>query len=153
MLAIGQRAPEFTLDRLDGGVCTLSGVLAAGPAVLVFFKASCPTCQLALPFLDRLRGGGLQIFAVSQDDEARTREFLRLFPVKLPVLLDRPGEGYTASCAFGIRFVPTLFVIERDGTVSQACEAFDRGAYEDVARRAGRTMFEPGEAVPLYKPG
>lgn len=153
MLATGQKAPDLQLERLEGGVCTLGEILAEGAAALVFFKAGCPTCQLALPFLDRLRGGRLQVFAVSQDDEARTREFLRLFPVKLPVLLDRAARGYPASNACGIRYVPTLFVIEPDGTVAQACEAFDRNFYEDLARRAGRTMFEPGERVPQYQPG
>ncbi|MBN1976296.1 MAG: hypothetical protein JW918_02745 [Anaerolineae bacterium] len=31
-------APDFTLDRLDGGAFTLSEQLAQGPVVLVFFQ-------------------------------------------------------------------------------------------------------------------
>lgn len=153
MLKEGQRAPDFELEQLGGGRVSLRGILAQGPAALVFFKASCPTCQLALPFLDRLRDSALPVYAVSQDDAARTRESLRLFPVKLPMLLDAAAAGYPASNAFGIEHVPSLFVIEQDGTISETCEVFDRRVYEELGRRAGRTIFEPGESVPLYQPG
>ncbi len=151
MIQAGQQAPGFSLARLDNA--TLAHLLEAGPLALVFFKASCPTCQLALPFLDRLSGSALRVFAVSQDDAARTREFLRLFPLQMPVLLDPASAGYPASNAYGIQYVPSLFVIERDGTVSAVCEAFDRRAYESLGLRAGKPLFSPGESVPLYKPG
>ncbi|MGQ9916074.1 MAG: TlpA family protein disulfide reductase [Bryobacteraceae bacterium] len=153
MIQAGQQAPDFTLELLDGSYAALAQLLDAGPAAIVFFKAGCPTCQLALPFLDRLTGSPLRVYAISQDDAARTREFLRQFPLKMPVLLDAASAGYPASNAYGIRYVPTLFVIESGGKVSTVCEAFDRGAYESLGRRAGRTLFESGEAVPLYKPG
>lgn len=153
MLKAGRTAPDFMLERLEGGRVSLREILAEGPAAVVFFKAGCPTCQLALPFLDRLRGGSLPIYAVSQDNAARTREFLRLFPVRLPVLLDAAAEGYPASNAYGIEHVPSLFVIEAGRTISETCEAFDRRVYDGLARRAGKAMFAPGEPVPMYKPG
>lgn len=153
MLKAGQRAPDFVLERLEGGRVSLREILEQGPAAIVFFKASCPTCQLALPYLDRVRDGALPIYAVSQDDAARTREFLRLFPVGLPVLLDAAAKGYPASNAYRIEYVPSLFVIEADGTISETCEVFDRRVYERLAQRAGRVMFAPDESVPLYKPG
>jgi peroxiredoxin len=153
MLKEGQKAPDCELEQLGGGRVSLREILEQGPAAIVFFKVSCPTCQLALPFLDRLRDSALPVYAVSQDDAARTREFLRLFPVKLPMLLDSAAAGYPASNAFGIEYVPSLFVIEQDGTVTETCEVFDRRAYEELGRRAGRAIFEPGESVPLYQPG
>jgi peroxiredoxin len=153
MIQAGQQAPDFTLELLDGGHITLAHLLETGPLALVFFKASCPTCQLALPFLDRLAGGALHVYAVSQDDAARTREFLRIFPLKMPVLLDPASAGYPASNSYGIQYVPSLFVIEPDGLISAVCEAFDRRAYEALGLRAGMPLFQPGEPVPLYKPG
>lgn len=132
---------------------SLGRILEQGPAAIVFFKAGCPTCQLALPYLDRLRGGSLPVYAISQDDGARTREFLRLFPLELPVLLDAAAAGYPASNAYGIEHVPSLFVIDADGTIAEVCEVFDRRLYEELGRRAGRMMFQPDESAPLYKPG
>ena len=54
LLAAWARAPEFQLQRLDGGETRLAEIVANGPALLVFFKVSCPVCQLTLPFLARL---------------------------------------------------------------------------------------------------
>jgi peroxiredoxin len=153
MLKAGQAAPAFELERLDGGRVSLGGILEQGPAVIVFFKVSCPTCQMALPYLDRLRGGALPVYAVSQDDAARTREFLKMFPLRMPVLLDAAAQGYPASRAYGVEYVPSLFVIERDGTIAESCEVFDRRVYEGLGRRAGKEIFLPQESVPLYQPG
>lgn len=153
MLAPGTAAPEFTLDLLEGGRRSLAEILEAGPVVLVFFKVTCPTCQLALPYLQRIDGGALQIYCVSQDDAERTREFMRLFGVHLPMLLDPAAAKYPASRAYGVQYVPSLFLVESDGRISWTVEAFDRRAFEELARRAGRPMFSPDESVPLYKPG
>ncbi len=153
MLRKGQTAPGFELERIEGGRVSLRKILEQGPAAIVFFKASCPTCQLALPFLDRLSGGALPVYAISQDDAARTRGFLPLFPVVLPVLLDAASAGYPSSNAYRIEYVPPLFVIEVDGTVSDSCEVIDRRVYEALGARAGRPIFQPCESAPLYKPG
>lgn len=37
-LAIGERAPDFTLPRAGGGSLRLSQALARGPVVLVFYR-------------------------------------------------------------------------------------------------------------------
>jgi peroxiredoxin len=53
-LTTGTKAPEFELKGLDGKGFSLNDELALGPVVLAFFKVSCPTCQYALPFFERL---------------------------------------------------------------------------------------------------
>ncbi len=53
-LASGTKAPEFELKTLDGKGFSLRDELARSPVVLAFFKVSCPTCQYALPFWERL---------------------------------------------------------------------------------------------------
>src|SRR4051812_5621389 len=72
----GSRAPDFLLPRLDDGVSTLRELIAAGPALLVFFKVTCPVCQMTLPFLERIHAARkLAIHGISQDDDADTIEF------------------------------------------------------------------------------
>ncbi|HEY1218468.1 MAG TPA: redoxin domain-containing protein [Bryobacteraceae bacterium] len=67
MPQVGARAPEFRLARLEGGEVALDDLLATGPAVLGFFKVSCPVCQRTLPFLERIHaGGGLRICGISR---------------------------------------------------------------------------------------
>src|SRR5438045_6859006 len=88
----GSRAPDFRLPRLDGGVSTLRELIAAGPALLVFFKVTCPGCQMTLPFLERIHAAQkLAIHGISQDADADTVEFNRAYGITFSTLLD-PAE-------------------------------------------------------------
>jgi peroxiredoxin len=53
-LKAGTLAPDFTLPTMDGKKFSLSEALARGPVLAAFFKVSCPTCQYAFPFLERI---------------------------------------------------------------------------------------------------
>ncbi len=53
---IGDLAPEVTFFDAMGREHTLTSLLAEGPVLLAFFKVSCPTCQLTLPYLQRISG-------------------------------------------------------------------------------------------------
>jgi peroxiredoxin len=44
-LAAGTKAPDIELETMEGKKFSLQAELARGPVVLIFFKASCPTCQ------------------------------------------------------------------------------------------------------------
>ncbi|HKR95911.1 MAG TPA: redoxin family protein, partial [Candidatus Angelobacter sp.] len=55
----------------------IPGLLPGRKALLVFFETDCPTCQLALPYLNNLGNGSAQVIGLSQDNEASTREFVR----------------------------------------------------------------------------
>src|SRR5207302_3870423 len=108
ILAVGGRAPEFRLARLDGGDATLQELIAGGPVLLAFFKITCPICQMTFPFLERLHTAGtLPIYGISQNDERGTRDFNQRFGVTFPTLLDRDENDFAASNAFGISSVPT----------------------------------------------
>jgi len=69
LLDPGSPAPDFRLPRLDGGTVELQDILAKGPALIAFFKTTCPVCQFTFPFLARIhKPGTLSVYAVSQDD-------------------------------------------------------------------------------------
>ena len=82
LLAAGVPAPDFRLARLDGGETSLAEIAVRGPALLVFFKISCPVCQMTLPFLGRIHAtGSLPVYGISQNDARDTREFMQEFDV------------------------------------------------------------------------
>jgi peroxiredoxin len=154
LLREGSRAPDFQLPRLDGGEAVLHDLVANGPLLLAFFKVNCPVCQLTFPFLERLHTAGtIPIYGISQNDADDTREFDKRFGITFPMLLDREDDGFTASNAFGISSVPTLFLVERDGTVSRAIEGWQKKAVEWLGGKAGTSPFRPGEFVPELKAG
>jgi len=154
LLTAGARAPEFRLARLDGGEASLHDLIANGPILLAFFKISCPVCQLTFPFLDRLyTAGRLPVYGISQNDPEDTRDFNRRFGVTFPTLLDREENDFAASNAFGLSSVPTLFLIERDGTISRVIEGWQRAEMDSLGGIFGAAIFHPGDNVPQWKAG
>ena len=161
LLRAGQRAPDFNLARLALGAvresADLGELLRGGPALLAFFKSSCPVCQMTLPFLERIhRGrtpGSLEVYGVSQDDAETTQEFAGEFGIGFPMLLDTEESGYPASNAYGLSHVPSLFLVERDGTISWSLEGFNKRELLAVAGQAGVNPFRAGEDVPEWRAG
>jgi len=154
LLATGARAPEFRLARLDGGEASLHDLIVNGPVLLAFFKISCPVCQMTFPFLERLHvAGTVPIYGVSQNDEKHTREFNHRYGITLPTLLDREENDFAASNAFGISSVPTMFLIERDGTISRIVEGWSKTEIEHLGGIAGAAPFRAGDNVPAWKAG
>jgi len=156
------KAPLFSAEPVQGGEpVSVADILKRGPAVLAFFKVSCPTCQLAFPFLERLHaaaaaggGEGLQFVGISQDDAVPTTRFNTQFGVTFPVLLDRASSGYAASNAYGLTHVPAIFVLEPDGKISHQWTGFSRADFEKLAGRLHTAAFGPADShVPAWKAG
>jgi peroxiredoxin len=150
--------PSIALRDEKGQVARVPG----GETLYAFFKTTCPTCELAWPFLDRIRtigaGGSLSLLAISQDDPQATARFYDDLGVAIPTLYD--GEPWAASEAVGLTTVPTFFVVGRDGVVRDAAVGFQRHKMEefaalaaDRAARPAATLFGPGDNVPAIKPG
>jgi peroxiredoxin len=151
---VGTRAPEFRLKRLEGGEAALADLLGSGPALLTFFKVSCPVCQMTLPFLDRIHaGGGLRVYGVSQDDLPETRAFAEEYGLRFPMLLDAEDERFPASNAYGISHVPTTLLVEPDGTVGRLVEGWVKQDVLWLGARAGVNPIGAGDSVPEWKAG
>jgi peroxiredoxin len=154
LLAQGARVEDFRLPRLDGGEGTLADTLSRGPAVLAFYKVSCPVCQLTLPYLERIQASGrLPIFAISQNDAEDSRDFNQRFGVTMPTLLDPENSGFPVSNAFGISSVPTLFLVEPDGSVARVVEGWNKSEIEKLGAQAGVNPFREGDSAPDWKAG
>lgn len=148
----GTQAPQVALPDLKGKTVSLSERLQRGPVVLVFFKVSCPVCQYALPILERLHRAypNAAIYGVSQNSAKDTERFCREFGVTFPMLLDDP-KTYTASNAYGLSNVPTVFYIGQDGTIEVSSVGWSKSDVEEIGRRLGAAHSV--SVVPLFKPG
>lgn len=151
-LTTGKAAPMITLADLQGRTMNLADQLQRGPVVLAFFKISCPVCQYAFPFLERLHQAypDAAIYGVSQNSARDTERFCREFGVTFRVLLDDPGK-YTASNAYGLTNVPSIFYIAPDGTIEISSVGWSRRDVEEIGRRlAGGKKHNP---APLFLAG
>ena len=153
-LSVGRTASDFTLETVDGKKFNLREALARGPVVAAFFKVSCPTCQYALPFLERLyqayRDNNVTLVGVSQNSKADTTAFARQFGVTFPILLD-DTHTYPVSNAYGLTNVPTIFLIAQDGEIEVSSVGWVKSDFE----RINRAMAEQSKAIPaaVFRPG
>lgn len=161
-LTAGKAAPEVLLPDMRGKQFSLRAALQHGPVVLAFFKVTCPVCQYAMPFLERIHRahqGKAQIVAVSQQPRKETQLFLREYGITMPVLLDDP-EHYPASNAYRLTNVPTVFLIAPGGEIEVSSVGWDRKDIEKINRRVAQevslpvpALFHRGESVMDSKPG
>jgi thiol-disulfide isomerase/thioredoxin len=131
---------------------------ADGPGVLYFYKVTCPTCQLAAPVAERFASAIPGRFVgVGQDPREKLDQFAEELGSSFVVVEDEPP--YEVSNAYGVRTVPTLFVLD-GGTVVDVVESWDRDSWNRAARRAAelageepRDVSQDGDGLPPFKPG
>jgi thiol-disulfide isomerase/thioredoxin len=157
-LSPGKALPALSFTDARGG----AAAPPSGETLYGFFKTTCPTCELAWPFFDRIgraaRGGKLTVVAVSQDEPGEADRFNRRLGVELTTLFD--PAPCAASEALGLDTVPTFVRVGADGTVRGVVLGFQKQKMEELgaeaAALAGKpapAIFRPGEVVPLIKPG
>ena len=153
-LTAGTKAPDFTLFGLDGSKFSLQEALRRGPVLAAFFKISCPVCQYAFPFFERLHkahgGQKVTIVGISQDNPRDTAAFLKEYGVTFPTLLDDPN-GYAVSNAYGLTNVPTVFLIAQDGSIEISSVGWVK---QDIKQLNAKLASAHQAAMPvLFKPG
>jgi peroxiredoxin len=159
----GDPAPTFLLPLLSGGNFSLRESLQQGPVLLAFFKISCPVCQFALPYLERMYGSArakkVRLVGISQNGKQETAAFAKQYGISFPIALDDPRQ-YQASNAYGLTNVPTVFYISSDGKIEVTSVGWSKDDLLGIARLmsdhapAGTVEFlHAGEDVPAYRAG
>lgn len=162
MLKPGTVAPDIVAVGLDGHEYASHDALQRGPLLLIFFKISCPTSRFTAPHVERLyqqildRGG--QIWGISQDTADDSRGFAQQSALTFPILIDE--KPYPISHQYGLKFVPSIFLLEPDGRIRMAFDGFSKPDMIEVQSFfAGHFSFAPppffptGQRIPQYKPG
>src|SRR6202045_3904678 len=161
-IVAGHTAPDFSLKSIESTEYSLPKLLKRGPVFVSFFKVSCPVCQFTFPFLERLYkrygGDGVTFLGISQDDPRATQNFAKEYGVTFPLAVDE--NGYPVSNAYGLTNVPTVFLIDTDGTVKVSCMGFDKKDLENIAAHLAERkkislapLSRSDEVVPANKPG
>src|SRR5215475_5019100 len=163
-LTAGTQAPRFELLGMDGTRFSLGEMLARGPVLAVFFKISCPVCQYAFPYFERIHktygnSGKLTMVGISQNEKNDTAEFTRRYGVTFPVLLD-DTRSFPVSNAYGLTNVPTAFWIAQDGEVEISSVGWVRQEFEEIARQAAESagtspkpLFQASEQIADFRAG
>jgi peroxiredoxin len=149
------QAPEFALTTMNGKSVILSDLLKRGPAVLAFFKISCPVCQYAFPYLERLqklhKPEAVSFLGISQDSKRDTQSFVQSYGLTFPVALDE-APRYLASNAYKLTNVPTVYLIDRTGDIEVISVGWSRKDIEEINLKL--SMMDPAQQqFPVFKTG
>jgi peroxiredoxin len=117
---VGQPAPDFDLETLEGGRVRLAE--HRGHPVLVNFWASwCKPCSDEMPEIilayRRLHGAGLEVLAINLTDQERKKDIRRFadqFQLPFPVALDVRGK---VRRRYGLIGVPMTVFVDSAGIV------------------------------------
>jgi thiol-disulfide isomerase/thioredoxin len=148
VIAVGDAAPLVP-----------GGVVHEGPVALVFYKVTCPVCQMAAPKIDAMaRSYPGRVVGVGQDPTDELERFGREFRMGIAAVVDVPS--YDVSNAYGIETVPTLFVIDGAGVVADTVVSWDRAGYNRASARLAEllgvepvTVSDPSDGLPPFRPG
>lgn len=162
IIPVGGQIPAFTLPRHGGGEQTIPDGGARGLTLAIFYKNTCPTCRLTMPFVQRLHeqvapAGGL-VVAISQDGADGAAAFADELGLTLPILVDQ--TGYPVSNLYELVSVPTIYLVTSSGKVARSAAGFNKTGLAamaaDLAASVGApapALYRDGETIPEFKPG
>jgi peroxiredoxin len=137
---IGNRAPEFTLQGVDGQPYKLSDLIGR-PVVINYWATWCIPCKTELPILQRIsqeyasRGVVfITVDAIEQDSLDKVQTMMAEIGMSFPVLLD---QGNQFANAYGALFFPTTYFVDPSGVIrhinlGDASEEELRGGIENL---------------------
>jgi peroxiredoxin Q/BCP len=145
MLAIGARAPEFTLPDSDGQPTSLSNLLRDGPLVLYFYPADfTPGCtREACQIRDlhtEIDAAGIRVAGVSPQGPESHRAFRDKYKLPFVLLADVDRfvikmYGVQGPLGFGVR--RATFLIDQARNIQDEVVAdFRIGEHEAFIRKA-----------------
>jgi len=152
-----EKAPDFTLERLEGDAVTLSE-LRGQPVIIDFWATWCPPCEFQVPELNAFyqdHRERVEVLGVSVDTEGPevVEAWTEEKGVEYPILL---GDEDLAR-RFGAVGFPTLVIVDAKGRIDSRHVGLVERADLDraVARLTGEPLPDtaPAEAAPDAAPG
>ena len=117
---VGNLAPDFQLQNLDGQTVSLSE-LRGKPVLINFWATWCGYCIDEMPFIQEIyeewSDQGLKVLAINKGESSSTvAAFMRSYSLPFTVLLDTKQD---VAQRYNITGIPTTFFIDKDGIIQE----------------------------------
>ncbi|HET9389325.1 MAG TPA: TlpA disulfide reductase family protein [Steroidobacteraceae bacterium] len=134
---VGAAAPDFTTTELMTGHAVHLGDQRGKLVFLSFWATWCGPCRKELPILNNVQKivadrGGI-VYAVSFAERASTFDLKKVFRTagwQLTPLMDPGGK---IAALYGIKAIPHLFIIGRDGKILAVNTGYGDRSPEELA--------------------
>jgi len=123
---VGDKAPDFELERQDGGLFRLNDLLKKNKNVVLYFypKDSTPGCtKQACEFRDQyetLKQYGAEVVGISSDSVTSHKRFERIHHLPFTLLSDKGGQVrglYGVPRKLGFLPGRVTYIIDKNGIV------------------------------------
>jgi peroxiredoxin len=140
IVKVGDMAPDFTLDLIDGTKFTLSE--QRGKVVMLQFTAGwCGVCRKEMPFIESeiwQRHKGNSNFVLVGIDREETREEILPFIEKVgttyPIAMDTNADVF-ASYALRNSGITRNVLIDRDGKIVMLTRLFEEEEFNNLVKK------------------
>ena len=128
---VGNLAPDFQLQNLDGQTISLSG-LQGTPVLINFWATWCPPCRGEMPYIQEIYeewiDKGLVLLAINIGEaSSAVRGFMQSQNLSFTVLLDTEQD---VAQRYGISGIPTTFFVDKNGIIQDRVV----GAFQNKAQ-------------------
>lgn len=133
LIFAGDKAPDFTVEMLDGSSVTLAQT-EGKPTLLIFWATWCSPCREELAHLQEgvidVYGDSIRVLPISRGEKREVvEEFIANMGYTFNVGLDPDQAAYNK---YALNFIPRCFVIEADGNVLYSGVGYDEAVAAEV---------------------
>ncbi|MBK8254629.1 MAG: redoxin family protein [Polyangiaceae bacterium] len=141
---LGTFAPWKPVTTVSGSVPANMAALRGKVVVIDFWASWCGACKLMTPHLSKIQttysSQGLTVIGVTTDEAKIAAKAAQKQSMTYAVASD---ANETATAAYGVKVLPTLFVIDKKGVIREIFTGFDSGKPAELEKLVKKLLAEP----------
>lgn len=114
----------------------LKPLLGQKTVLLAFFTTWCPYCNQSMPYIEdfyrKNKDKGFEVVGIDiEETEKDAVDFVKKHGVTFPVLM---GKQNDFSENYPVKYLPTLFLIGKNGEILKTFEGFHPSVFEEISK-------------------